>query len=296
MAQGKGKGFIISFAAVILIITIHLLFFSGNSKSQIEINYEFHIVESHSAEIEAFLSSLEDIPNYIAFPLGNTTYQEDDLKDMLRLIVQNDDEIYGSTCAFEPYKFNADSFYFAPYYYKHNDTVSYKNLGNKEYDYFSWNWYLVPKRLKKPFWTEPYFDEGGGNINLVTYSVPIFKYHDDSHEFMGVITVDMSLAWINKIVGSVKLKKGDFALLVSKLGTVISTDNNHKIWRLNESIFSLAEELNWTDFRAIGKKIIDGKSGFDYFTDKTGERYLITYLPIKKSNWSFLVAVKVDKN
>lgn len=281
--------------AVIIILAVFALVLFGSYSKKSKDDELMNMAKSYSNEIEAITSSLEDIPNYITFPLGNTTFREEDLKDILKLIVLNDEDIFGTTCAFEPYKYIQDSIYYAPYFFKQNNSISYKDLGNKEYDYFSWNWYLIPKRLGKSFWTEPYFDEGGANINLITYSAPIFKFNDDSTEFIGVITVDMSLEWVNKIVGSIKVKNGGFALLVSKLGTIISTDNKNQKWRLKESIFSLAEEQKWNGFRTIGKKIIAGQNGYDHFTGPSGEKYNIAFTPIMESNWSLLIAVKENK-
>ncbi len=287
----------IIFFAVLVIISVALIeILAKNAEEKSKITGLMNNVKSYSNEIETFMVSFEDIPDYIAFPLGNTTYKESDLKDILRLIVSNDEEIYGTTCAFEPYKFNPDSLYFAPYYYKSGDNVFYKNLGTEEYDYFVWDWYLIPKRIGQAFWSEPYFDEGGGNINLMTYSVPIYKYDDyNDKDFLGVITVDVSLGWINKILGSVKVQKGGFALLVSKSGTVISSNNGTRNWRLKETIFSLAAEHEWKGFRKIGKKIITGEEGHSYFTDAHGNNYIVAYVPIKKSNWSLLIAVKENK-
>ena len=288
----RNKLLIYTSAVIVFIVVIKVL--AIRSKEKNKRDHLTNQVRSYSDEIESYMTSLQDIPDYIAFPLGNTAYRESDLKDMLRLIVENDEEIYGSSCAFEPYEFNKDSLYFAPYFYKHNNEISYKNLGNKEYDYFTWNWYLIPKRIGKAFWTEPYFDLGGGNINLITYSVPIYKYNDNSKKFVGVITVDMSLDWINKIVGSIKIENEGFALLVTRLGTVISTDIKNKNWRLRETIFSLAAEHKWRGFRSIGEKIISGQMGREYFTGSKGVKYIISYMPIKRSNWSLLIAVKAD--
>ena len=290
----SSKGIIIFPAILVVAIFFFVMLMIENSAKetdQLEVQ-----INNYANEIESILASLEDIPDYITFPLGNTAYREEDLKDMLRMMVMNDDEIFGSTCAFEPYVFNKDSFYLAPYYYMEGDSIRYKNLGNSYYDYFAWNWYLIPKRLGKPFWTDPYFDEGGANIELITYSAPIFKYTDEEEVFIGVITVDMSPEWINKIMDSFKLDKDNFAVLISKSGIVISTDSYHKEWRLRESIFSVAEQNNWTGLRDIGKKAIAGESGFGQFQDQHGDNYRVAYLAITKSNWSFLIAHKADKN
>jgi phosphoserine phosphatase RsbU/P len=278
-------------APVIFISVILIVFLIGNKGKSRILNID-NLTRSYVTKIEFILSSIEDIPDCIAFPLGNTTYTEEDLNDILYLVVKNNDEIYGTTCAFEPFKFYKDSVYFVPYYYKHNDNVYSKDLGGEEYNCFSWNWYLIPKRLGKPFWSEPYFDAGGGNINMITYSVPIYKYREESREFLGIITIDTSLDWINNIIGSIKLNKEDFAMLIAKSGTIISTDNNNKNWRLRETIFSLAAENKWSNFETIGNKIISGEDGSGYFTGSDGTEYLVVFKQIYNSNWTLIVAVK----
>ena len=40
-------------------------------------------------------------------------------------------------------------------------------------DYTTWDWYRTPMETQKPHWTKPYFDKGAGEIQMVTYSVPI---------------------------------------------------------------------------------------------------------------------------
>ena len=52
------------------------------------------------------------------------------------------------------------------------------DLATPDYDYLreddkEWPWYVTPRKLGKPMWTEPYFDEGGGEVNMVTWSVPL---------------------------------------------------------------------------------------------------------------------------
>ena len=40
------------------------------------------------------------------------------------------------------------------------------------------------------YWTSPYFDEGAGNINMVTYSQPIIS---SSGKFLGIATIDVTV-------------------------------------------------------------------------------------------------------
>ena len=63
-------------------------------------------------------------------------------------------------------------------------------LGNPEYDYFHWEWYARPKKENHAIWTEPYFDEGGGNTIMTTYSVPFRR----EGRFWGIATIDIAMS------------------------------------------------------------------------------------------------------
>lgn len=55
--------------------------------------------------------------------------------------------------------------------------------------YRQWYWYKTAKE-GRAFWTEPYLDEGGANVPIITYSVPIHQ----QGVFVGVATMDVALA------------------------------------------------------------------------------------------------------
>lgn len=54
-------------------------------------------------------------------------------------------------------------------------------------------WYTLPKELDKPVWSEPYFDERGGNVIMTTYLSPIYviKKNGRRGKFSGVTAADI---------------------------------------------------------------------------------------------------------
>jgi len=44
------------------------------------------------------------------------------------------------------------------------------------YDYTEDEWFRVPVTQRRDHWSRPYFDEGGGDIWMVTYSVPFNRH------------------------------------------------------------------------------------------------------------------------
>ena len=142
--------------------------------------------------------------------------------------------------AFEPNSFDRKKYYYAPYVYRGQDGLEVKYLGSRDYHYFSWDWYKLPKELHQAKWSEPYYDEGGGNVIMSTYSVPMYRNtKDGAKQFRGVVTADISLEWLEKIVAEVKILTSGYAFLISPKGDFITHPQKQYIMR--ESIFSVAE-------------------------------------------------------
>ncbi len=125
--------------------------------------------------------------------------------------------------AFEPNSFDRKKYYYSPYVYRGQDGLKVKYLGSRDYHYFSWDWYKIPKELNQARWSEPYYDEGGGNVIMTTYSVPMYRTTPNGgRKFWGVVTADISLLWLEKIIAQVKILQSGYAFLISPNGDFIT--------------------------------------------------------------------------
>jgi sigma-B regulation protein RsbU (phosphoserine phosphatase) len=86
------------------------------------------------------------------------------------LLAQNND-FFGSTVTLLGKDGKAT---YSPYYYRLNNTLSYKNLLVAGYQIDEQSWLRLPIQKGYAIWTPPYFDEGGGDIWMRTLSVPIY--------------------------------------------------------------------------------------------------------------------------
>ncbi|NQT90019.1 MAG: SpoIIE family protein phosphatase [Candidatus Omnitrophica bacterium] len=244
--------------------------------------------------IDTVLNATEKVPENLAYFLEESPYGKEEIINLLRAVIENNPEIYGATIAFKPYGFDDKSLYFAPYFYKSDGEVKFTYLGSDTYRYFYWDWYQMPRVLNQPAWSEPYYDEGGGNIIMSTYSVPFYKTIDGKREFMGVVTADISLSWLQDIVSAIKVYKTGYGFLISKNGTIVTHPKEQLI--MNDTIFSVAEALGDTNLREIGKQMIKGKSGYAP-TDSalTGKKCMMVYEPVPSSGWSLGVLFPEDE-
>ncbi|MBU0683536.1 MAG: SpoIIE family protein phosphatase, partial [Candidatus Omnitrophica bacterium] len=240
--------------------------------------------------IETILSAVKKVPSQIANSLEHTSFDKENLLKMLKAVVATNPEIYGATIAFEPYSFDENVLYFAPYFYKNNGGISFTYLGKEAYQYFNWEWYSLPKTLGFPVWSEPYYDEGGGNIVMSTYSVPFYRDVGAKRIFTGIVTADISLTWLQKIVASTKIGKTGYGFLISKKGTIVTYPRQDSI--MNETIFSIASAQNNKVLKKIGTEMISGDSGFKSFFDSlNNEKMWIFYAPIPSSGWSLGIVI-----
>jgi len=232
--------------------------------------------------IDMVLNAIEKVPENLAAFAEHASHSSADYIDMIRMVVENNSEIFGAAIAFEPYALGKHTPIFAPYFYKKGGGLNFTDL---TYDYFFWDWYQIPKELNRPAWTEPYFDEGGGEIIMATYSVPFYKLVAGEKKFMGVITADISLEWLQKIVNSIKIEETGYGFLLSKNGTFITHPDLKLV--MNETIFSVAEAKQDPGLRSLGRKLIRGQKGFAPFRSLvTGKECWMVYAPLATNKWS----------
>lgn len=273
----------ISIIAAIIFISFYLISRSIILKSA-EQNAK-NITEKYVNKIDAVIGRVAKIPFNFAMVIENGMLNEQQITKMLQNIVSNNDEVYGSAIAFEPFSFNNNKYFSSIYVYKNGEKIVTANLNDPKYEYFYQDWYQIPAKLDEPVWSEPYFDEGGGNTLMTTYSVPFYKTENGIRKFWGIITVDVELNWLNKLVSSIKIYDTGFAFVISYAGTFVTHPNKNFI--MNHTIFSLSEEHNIPSLREFGRKMIDRKSGFEKLNGVTiKDDSRIYYTPFNSNMWS----------
>jgi sigma-B regulation protein RsbU (phosphoserine phosphatase) len=238
-------------------------------------------------QIEQVLNPIEKIPEIVARMLESTFIAEDSLLPFLQSVLKSNKTIYGSAVAYEPNFFPKRGLYYAPYVYRQGDLISTTSLGSENYEYFFMDWYQIPKMTQAPYWSEPYFDEGGANVLMTTYSVPFYTYKNGIRSFSGVVTVDVSLEFLTQIMSNVKILDTGYAFLISRNGVIITHPN--KKYVMNESIFSIAKANNQPGMREVGRNMVQGKSNFasaDFKSKYHAGKLWINYKSLPSSHWS----------
>ncbi len=236
-----------------------------------------HLSASTASRIETVERAVEKVALELGVVLGEVEWGRSRVFNLLRNTVDAHKEIYGSAIAFHPDFLPSQAHYRAPYVFRDGDTLAALDLGEGDYGYQIQDWYLLPMELGRPVWSEPYFDEDGGNVLMVTYSVP-FRTPWSAPAFAGVITADISLQWLREYLASLPLEENSFGFLVSRIGTMISHPEDDYI--MNESVFSLAEARGDTALRNLGKRMVRGETGFQEYTSLAGDEGWLVFTPV----------------
>lgn len=255
----------------------------------IETNAE-NLAQNKINQVEKVLISVEQIPKNTAKLIEQIPFSEEELMKILFAMVESNPDIYGATIAFEPYKFDKSKKYFAPYVYKSFGTLKSTTLGTETYNYHNSDWYRRPKNLGRAIWSEPYYDDGGGNVMMSTFSVPIYKSINGEKRIIGVITADVSLNWLDQLVSTIKVLKSGYGIIISKEGKLVTEsaiDGTNP-----ETIYELAKEKNSPQMERAANKMLKGQTGFEKISQMDradGKNYWIYYAPIPHNGWSLAV-------
>ena len=247
---------------------------------------------------ERALSAAAQFDEYVgkASRVGDTTArfveQLPELDDeviygMLESTVQLNNRIYGAAMVFEPGVYKPKEVRYAPYVCENRETGSLKRM-NIDREVLDWyedeqcQWWQLPKQSGQPVWTDPYFDEGIGDILMTTYSAPFLW----NGEFGGVTTVDIDLEMLQREVESALPGLGDFYILGPK-GNIISSMDTGDI--LNHTIFDRIEADEREELVGHVRAMLKGGRGeisLERLFDN--QRVIVAYAPIRSTGWTFL--------
>jgi len=214
-------------------------------------------------------------------------HEEEAIYRLIRQTLASNPGIFGMCVAFEPGAFRADRARFAPYVCRSptGERLRTIDIGTDSYDYARWDWYLLPKLLERPAWTDPYFDEGAGNVLMCTYSVPFYS----EGRFEGVVTADVCLEHLRQEMAEVDVQ-GGYCMILSQSGTIVSHPRESLI--MSESIFSLAEWYELPELAELGREAIAGKRVVRRIPDfETGRPKWAVVAPVSSAGWSLAAMI-----
>ena len=203
--------------------------------------------------------------------------------DLVRNVMLNNPILNGCSIAFEPFFFKEKGRYFSAYGYFEDGSVQVEQEGNEQYQYHYMDWYLQPKLLNQPCWTEPYIDvdvNDGTASTITSYCKPLTA-QDGS--FAGVLSVDISLSWLSETLSAVKPYPHSYCIMVGRGGAYLVHPDTTKL--LTQTIFTDTLLEPDPEITALGKAMLRGEKGMKKLKIDGKDSYVF-YEPEKETGWS----------
>ena len=201
-----------------------------------------------------------------------------------RRILEINPNLNGCSIAFEPFFFKDKGLYFSAYSLNSNGLIQTTQEGNEYYQYFSMDWYQLPKLLDRPCWTEPFVDFNPEGISspdmIISYCKPL---KDDDGVFFGTISVDLSLEWLSQTISAVKPYPNSYSIMIGQGGTFFVHPDTTKLFY--QSIFTPTLVKSDTTISGLGHAMQAGQEGMRQLTID-GQDCYVFYKPLDDTGWS----------
>lgn len=283
-AARVGIYFLLATGAVFAVAFL-VFYYSARTLSREDAKHQAEAALSNMVlRIDEVLKSVEVAVSNSSWMVEEYRDEPEKMYDVVRRLLITNPEISGSAVAFEPAYFPEHGDFYSPYAYRAGDTILTKQLGSEDYDYHYMDWYQIPKLLENPYWSEPYFDTGGGEMLMSTYSLPMY---DRNGKLYAVFTADISLEWLTEMVNSIQLYPHSYNMVIGRSATYLVHFFPERI--LNETIFTGTDDMLDRRVEAVGQAMISGQKGFATISNDSLSTSYVFYAPIERCGWSVAV-------
>ena len=237
------------------------------------------------------IKKVDNILNHVKVATDNTDWlitRHLDAPDSMfvysRRILENNPDLNGCSISFEPFYFKERGQYFSAYSMRQGDVIQTTQEGNDHYQYFSMDWYQLPKLLDRPCWTEPFVDINPDDITtpdmIISYCKPI---KNSQNEFIGSISVDLSIEWLSQTISAVKPYPNSYTIMIGKGGTFFVHPDTTKLFY--QTIFTQTMLEPDTAITNLGHAMQAGEEGYRTL-NLYGEDSYVLYKPLGDTGWS----------
>ena len=243
-------------------------------------------VIAEAQQFQQIIARAEEAAENLAQSISDGRISRDSYKQALSDLVQSDDLHYGGAIAFTPYAYEPQTQLYAPYFARKNGGLEFMQIEDS-YDYtlpeHTWFGEAIHSGNR---WSDPYFDDSLGDILMTTYSAVIYQNGPgDAKEPIGVVTIDIGVDDIGRIVQTLDYGSKGYAEVVTSDGTYLFSPEKERV--LEKA--SILSSGRWNDAEGVQRlreRLREGSSGVVelYAADDTSPTW-VTIAPIESTGW-----------
>ncbi len=253
-------------------------------------------IQGATRELENTVQRVNDILENVEITADNLEWliyrdldKPDAMMEYSRSVVLNNSFLNGCSISFEPYFYKSKGKYYSCYSNKNGKTVYTQQEGNDKYQYFYLDWYLLPKLLRQPCWTEPYTDQEEEDAltmdskMMVSYCRPLIG---NDGNFVGSLSLDISLEWLSETISAVKPYPNSYSIMLGRGGTFLVHPDPEKLFY--QTIFTQQLISPNLEQWELGQDMLDWKEGVREI-QLDGEKCYVFFRPMMATGWSVAI-------
>ena len=246
------------------------------------------------SELKSAENKIMDVVNQAEAAVRNSLWvaewcleNPDSLMRIPQRVVSDNPVVVGSTMALVP-DYSTNNPLCAPYATRDMATGNIRmlSLATEEYDYPSSEWFTKPIELDDGYWSEPYFDENGGDILMTTFSMPV---KDKSGKIAAVLTADISLDWLTEYIGDIKVYPNAFNMVISRTGQIMACPVETLVMQTTVDQFALESE-DYEALNRVNQAMLSGQSG-EMPVRYQGQTNHVYFAPVERTGWSLSIVL-----
>ena len=279
---------VVSFAALVfLAATAYFFTVSRRYVREEAILRAAQVVENSVLRLNNILEDVQLSADNLEWLVYRHLDEPEMMMEYSRITVQGNPVLSGCSISFEPDYFEGRH-YFSAYSGYIGGTLRTEQEGDDDYQYFYLDWYLQPKLLNQPCWTEPYSDWEQGDAEdrqtqrMVSYCKPLTT----AEGYIGGISLDISLKWLSDNLSPVKPYPNSYSILISRGGTYLVHPDPDKLFY--QTIFTEGLITPRPELDELGTSMLDQEAGYRRLM-VDGKPSFVFFTPLKATGWSMAI-------
>lgn len=204
---------------------------------------------------------------------------DEDYNALLKKYIPLNNETFGMGIWFEPSAFKGKDKY-APFAYKDGENIVIDNsYTTGDLDIWNTEWYKIGSQPDGG-WTKAYSDPST-KVSMVTAAYP---FKDQNDNLMGVVTVDVDISSIQKLITDTKIDYDGKAILVQGDGILLGGVDEKRLTKEN-----IQDDSN-SSFVEASEFMLANEAGETEFSIDT-EKYFFYFSTIPNTNWKIGINV-----
>ncbi|MCX6954798.1 MAG: cache domain-containing protein [Verrucomicrobia bacterium] len=240
--------------------------------------------------LDAVIGSVERLARFLARDLEGRPLTPTEVETIARNVLLDSPNVHGCSITFESKALNPTTDRFGLYVHRSTGVNRYvaRDLGTPEQSYWTRDWYREALERGQPVWSEPFFDRGGSDRNVVRVAVPFFRMVNNERQPVGVVAAIIELDWLRRLANANEFSDTCYTIIFSRSGRLII--HPKPTYVIAETVETLAEKENTPELARIRQNVLAKRQGsMRYSETSPARRVHVNYKPTKVAGWGVIV-------